>query len=80
LSKEELIMEENEWKKRRDHAKNVLLAIKSMIRVPQEFEVLLKAECECCESISAQIDIILEYWDERSVASKFRFVEGACNE
>ena len=73
-------MEEKEWETARRLAKVLLESMRTDIKTIKGLDVLLGAEDECCDLISSHVEIILEYWDERSVASRLRFVEGACNE
>ncbi|MCK4330847.1 hypothetical protein KAX02_13530 [candidate division WOR-3 bacterium] len=73
-------MEEKEWKAARRTTEGLLRSAERSIKTARRLKVLLGAENECCDTILTYIESILGYWNERSVASKLRFVEETCNE
>lgn len=71
---------EKEWKKKREFTRKKLEIMRTDIDTCKNIGVLLKAEEEYCNILSFQISSILSYWNERSIASRIRFVEGAKDE
>lgn len=73
-------MKEIEWKERREQTKRRLESILSSITMTRELGVLLGAENDYYDIIEFQTENLLGYFDERSVVSRIRFVEGAKDE
>ena len=73
-------MIENEWKNKRDLSKGMLQAILVNLEDVHSLGVLLGAEYDYCNIVKYRIDNLLGYFDERSIASRIRFVEGAKDE
>ena len=72
-------MNEQEWKSKRDLSKGMLQAILVNLQDVKDTGVLLGAESDYCQIVKFQIDSLLGYWNERSIVSRIRFVEGAEN-
>ena len=72
-------MLEQEWKSKRDLSKGMLQAILVNLQDVKDLEVLLGAENNYCQTVKYQVDSLLGYWNERSIVSRIRFVEGAEN-
>ena len=70
-------MNEQEWKSKRDLSKGMLQAILVNLQDVKDLGVLLGAENDYCQIVKFQIDSLLGYWNERSIASRIRFVEEA---
>lgn len=73
-------MKENEWKSRRDLSKGMLQAILVNLKDVEDTGVLLGAETDYCYIVKFQINNLLAYWQDRSKASRMRFVDGAKDE
>ena len=72
-------MREEDWKNKRNLSKGLLQAILVNLQDVKDTGVLLGAESDYCHIVKFQIDNLLRYWNERSIASRISFVEGAEN-
>ena len=73
-------MKEEEWKSKRDVAEVLLHSLIDDLERIKNSGVLLGAESDYCHIVKFQIDNLLNYWNERSIVSRVRFVEGAKDE
>ena len=73
-------MNEKEWLQRRQFSKKELESIIKTLQFAKSGGTLLQAEKNICDTLILQVNSILYYWSERSVASRIRFVKGAKDE
>ena len=69
-------MQEKEWKDKRNLAKGMLQTTLVNLQDTKDSETLLGAEIDYCDIVKYQIRALLNFWDERSIVSRMRFVEG----